>query len=200
MLPRVFDLFAQEDKTLDRAQGGLGIGLSLVDRLVRAHGGSVEAHSAGRGCGSEFIVRLPCLPLRESSNAKPPVHAAGHAGSRRVLVVDDNVDGAESLAILLEHEGHTVRTANDGAEAVVTARTFHPEVVLLDIGLPGMTGYEVARTLRGSRETSKALLIAMTGYGQPEDVGRAKAAGFDHHVVKPVPLEKILDLVSEGAV
>jgi two-component system, chemotaxis family, CheB/CheR fusion protein len=199
MLPRVFDLFAQEDKTLDRAQGGLGIGLSLVDRLVRAHGGSVEAHSAGRGCGSEFIVRLPCLPLRQSSSAKQPVHAARQSDSRRILVVDDNVDGAESLAMLLEHEGHAVRSAKDGAEALAMAVAFHPDVVLLDIGLPGMSGYEVARNLRGSRGTSKALLIATTGYGQPEDVERAKAAGFDHHVVKPVSLEKLLGLVSEGA-
>ncbi|MGZ8274701.1 MAG: hybrid sensor histidine kinase/response regulator, partial [Burkholderiaceae bacterium] len=198
MLPRVFDLFAQEDTSLDRAQGGLGIGLNLVDRLVRAHGGYVEAHSAGRGYGSEFIVRLPRLPQRERSSAPQPMHAHGQPGSRRILVVDDNVDGAETMAMLIEHVGHKVRTAKDGAEALATAIEFRPDVVLLDIGLPGMNGYEVARNLRGSTATSKALLIAMTGYGQPEDIERSRAAGFDHHVVKPVSLEKIVDLVSEG--
>jgi two-component system CheB/CheR fusion protein len=194
MLPRVFDLFAQEDKTLDRAQGGLGIGLSLVERLVRAHGGSVEAHSPGRGCGSVFVVRLPCLPERASPIPTQPLHTAP-PGARRVLVVDDNVDGAESLAMLLQHAGHVVRTAKDGTEALATADAFRPDVVLLDIGLPVMSGYEVARRLRGNRETSKALLIAMTGYGQSDDVDRAKAAGFDHHVIKPVLVERILELV-----
>lgn len=199
MLPRVFDLFAQEDKTLNRSQGGLGIGLSLVDRLVRAHGGSVEAHSPGRGSGSEFIVRLPCLPRPERAPAEQSDQTPGKQGARRILVVDDNIDGAESTAMLIKHAGHAVRTATDGPEALATATEFRPNVVLLDIGLPGMSGYEVARNLRGRAETSKALLIAMTGYAQPEDVARSKAAGFDHHVVKPVSLAKILKLVSEGA-
>jgi two-component system CheB/CheR fusion protein len=159
MLPRVFDLFAQEDKTLNRAQGGLGIGLSLVDRIVRAHGGTVEAHSPGRGYGSEFIVRLPCLPQRESPPAGQPTHASGQPGTRRVLVVDDNVDGAESVAMLLEHAGHAVRTARDGTEALAVTGEFRPDIVLLDIGLPGMDGYEVARRLRGRGETSKALWL-----------------------------------------
>lgn len=199
MLPRVFDLFAQDDKTLNRAQGGLGIGLSLVDRLVRAHGGAVEANSPGRGLGSEFIVRLPCLPLRETSTAQPPVFAAEPSSNHRILLVDDNVDGAESLAMLLQFNGHEIRTAEDGPAALAIAADFRPDVVLLDIGLPGMSGYEVARHLRGSRATSKALLIAVTGYGQPDDVDRATAAGFDHHVVKPVSLERILELISRGA-
>jgi two-component system CheB/CheR fusion protein len=198
MLPRVFDLFSQEVKTLDRAQGGLGIGLNLVDRLVRAHGGSVEAHSAGRGCGSEFIVRLPRLPQRERPHATLAVDAARSTGIRRILVVDDNVDGAESLALLLEHSSREVRIAKDGAQALAIAAEFRPDIVVLDIGLPGMNGYEVARHLRGSRDTSKALLIAMTGYGQPADVARSEAAGFDHHVVKPVSLEKLLGLVSKS--
>jgi two-component system CheB/CheR fusion protein len=196
MLPRVFDLFAQEDKTLNRAQGGLGIGLSLVERIVRAHGGSVEAHSPGRGCGSEFIVRLPCLPQPARAPAGPSDKAYGKQGARRILVVDDNCDGAESVAMLLEHAGHAVRTAKDGTEALTTAAEFHPDIVMLDIGLPGMNGYEVARRLRGRGETSKALLIAMTGYGQPEDLARTKAAGFDHHVIKPASLDKLIDLVN----
>ena len=196
MLPHVFDLFAQEDKTLDRAQGGLGIGLSLVDRLVRAHGGSVEARSPGRGGGSEFIVRLPCLPARKPQHAHQPAHAAGPPGARRILVVDDNVDGAESVAMLLQHSGHEVRTARDGPEALATAVEFLPDVALLDIGLPGMNGYEVARHLRGNGGTSNALLIAMTGYGQPEDIERSKVAGFDHHMTKPLSLAKLLDLVN----
>ncbi|BCS34960.1 hypothetical protein TBR22_A41860 [Luteitalea sp. TBR-22] len=195
MLPRVFDLFSQEDKTLDRAKGGLGIGLCLVARLVGAHGGSVEARSAGRGCGSEFIVRLPRLPRQERPAAEPTDQASVPRGARRILVVDDNADGAESLAFVLGHEGHAVRTAQDGTSALEAAADFHPDIVMLDIGLPGMSGYEVARHLRASRATSKALLIALTGYGQPEDVERATAAGFDHHVVKPVSLETILDLV-----
>jgi CheY-like chemotaxis protein len=196
MLPHVFDLFAQEDKTLDRAQGGLGIGLSLVDRLVRAHGGSVEARSPGRGGGSEFVVRLPCLRMPKRAHSEPPARAPEHPATRRILVVDDNVDGAESVAMLLEHSGHDVRTATDGADALAIAMQFRPDVALLDIGLPGMNGYELARHLRASGETSKALLVAITGYGQPEDVARSEAAGFDHHVTKPVSLEKLLDLVN----
>jgi two-component system CheB/CheR fusion protein len=198
MLPRVFDLFAQEDKTLDRAQGGLGIGLSLVERIVRAHGGSVEAHSPGRGGGSEFIVRLPTLPRQERAPSQQSNQTPGKQGSRRILVVDDNGDGAESVAMLLEHAGHAVRTANDGAEALAKAAEFRPDIVVLDIGLPDMDGYEVARRLRGRSETSKALLIAMTGYGQPEDLARAKAAGFDHHVIKPASQEKLINLVNRA--
>jgi two-component system CheB/CheR fusion protein len=196
MLPHVFELFAQDDKTLDRAQGGLGIGLSLVDRLVRAHGGSVEARSPGRGGGSEFIVRLPALAQEGREGAGPATRAHGPSHARRILVVDDNVDGGKTLAMLLELGGHDVRTAKDGTEALTMAATFHPDAVFLDIGLPRMSGVEVARCLRARAATAKALLIAMTGYGSPEDLERTRAAGFDHHLVKPAAADEIFGLLS----
>ncbi|MBX9605544.1 MAG: PAS domain S-box protein, partial [Gammaproteobacteria bacterium] len=197
MLPHVFDLFAQEDNTLDRVQGGLGIGLSVVERLVRAHGGSVEARSPGRGGGSEFIVRLPALSQERRESAGPGAQAHGPSRTRRLLVVDDNVDSATTLAVLLEQVGHEARTAKDGTEALAIAATFEPDAVLLDIGLPGMSGYEVARHLRARAGTARALLIAVTGYGRPEDLERTWAAGFDHHLVKPVAVDKLLKLLSD---
>ncbi len=196
MLTRVFDIFAQEDKTLDRAKGGLGIGLTLVRRLVQLHDGSVEARSAGLGRGSQFLVRLPRLRLplplpREQAHAEP----CQSANMRRVLVVDDNVDSAQSTAMLLELAGHEVRVVHEGTGALTAAAQFRPDVVVMDIGLPGMSGYDVARHLRGRRETARVLLIALTGYGQPDDVFRIKAAGFDHHLVKPASPEQIAALV-----
>jgi signal transduction histidine kinase/CheY-like chemotaxis protein len=184
MLPRVFDLFAQADHTLDRAAGGLGIGLTLVKSLVELHGGRVEAFSAGLGQGSEFVIRLPVL----TRDAEPPLTRAAPAPappSRRVLAVDDNVDAVESLALLLSAQGHEVRTAYDGPAAVAAAAAFQPEVVFLDIGLPHMDGYEVARRLRGQAGLSITLLVALTGYGQEEDRRRADEAGFDAYLIKP---------------
>jgi two-component system, chemotaxis family, CheB/CheR fusion protein len=196
MLSRVLDLFAQEDRTLDRAQGGLGIGLTLVRRLVQLHGGSVEARSSGLGQGSQFLVRLPRLrlPLTLPSE-QAPVEPARPADVRRVLVVDDNVDNAQSTAMLLELAGHEVRVSHDGTGALVAAAQFRPDVCLLDIGLPGMNGYDLARHLRGRQESAGARLIALTGYGQPEDASRAKAAGFDYHLAKPASPEHLLALV-----
>jgi two-component system CheB/CheR fusion protein len=197
MLPRVFDLFAQEDKTLDRAQGGLGIGLTLVDRLVRAHGGTVEVRSEGLGRGSEFIVRLPRFRVAQPSPTAPrAVVQAGNREVKRVLVVDDNVDSADSTAMLLDQAGYQTRTAYDGEGALAAVPQFHPDVIVLDIGLPGMDGYELARRLRGRGETADTLLIALTGYGRPEDAERAKGAGLDHHLVKPVSWEQLADLVA----
>jgi two-component system, chemotaxis family, CheB/CheR fusion protein len=198
MLPRVFDLFAQGDKTLDRAQGGLGLGLTLVRSLVELHGGSVEARSAGQGRGSQFLVRLPLLDVPPPQpRVEEPGAAARPRHTRRVLVVDDNVDSAESLAMILSLEGHEVRVAHAGEGALETAAQFLPEVVVLDIGLPGMSGYDVARHLRGRRESADALLIALTGYGGPEAAVRVKAAGFDHHLVKPVVPAQLKTLIAQ---
>ena len=197
ILPNVFDLFAQADRALHRAQGGLGIGLTLVKNIVEMHGGRAEAFSAGPGQGSEVVLHLP---LAEEAHpgafgltaATAPAPPSGH----RVLVVDDNVDSAESLAMLLEIAGHEVRATHDGVSAVEIARDFQPRFVLLDIGLPGMDGFEVARRLRQESEMRQAVLVALTGYGQPEDRRKSLDAGFDHHLTKPVDfvvLKKLID-------
>jgi PAS domain S-box-containing protein len=187
LLPHVFDLFTQGERTLDRSQGGLGIGLTLVKRIVDLHGGEVEAASAGPGQGSTFTVRLPAIELSEGLAAVEP-HAAEAAqpGHLRILVVDDNVDAAESIAMLLSLDGHEVRSVHDAHGALEAASAFRPDVVLLDIGLPGMDGYEVARRLRSKNEVQGMRLVAVTGYGQQEDRDRTRDAGFDQHLVKPV--------------
>jgi CheY-like chemotaxis protein len=193
LLPRVFDLFVQETRTLDRAHGGLGIGLTLVSRLVKLHGGSVEAHSEGLGHGSEFVVHLPIL-----RHAPPPPVASPPVAreiSRRILIVDDNTDSARSMAILQTRRGHVTRVAFTGLDALAVAAEFLPEVVLLDIGLPGMDGFEVARRLRAMPALASALLIAMTGYATGEDLITAKQAGFDEHLVKPVDLKVLRDFL-----
>jgi len=185
LLPRVFDLFVQGDRTLDRAQGGLGIGLAIVKRLVEMHGGTVAARSEGLGCGSTFEIRLPCV-------ARPEVTVGDEQGlstqPRRVLIVDDNVDAANSLSMLLSFHGHVPKVAYSGKEALLGVETFRPEIALLDIGLPGMNGYELARHLRAMRELQGIRLVALTGYGQAEDQQRIRAAGFDDHLIKPVAL------------
>jgi PAS domain S-box-containing protein len=197
LLPRIFDVFTQDERLLDRTQGGLGLGLALVRRLVDMHGGRVEAHSDGPGCGAEFVVRLPRLPL--AAAAEGPDTAGGGPAPRpaalRILVVDDNVDSAESMALLLSLDGHEVRTAFDGQGALVEAAEFQPRAVLLDIGLPGMDGYEVARRMRELPGLHDVLMIAITGYGQEDDRTRSKAAGFDHHLVKPVDPEALSRLL-----
>jgi signal transduction histidine kinase len=198
ILPHVFDLFSQGERALDRSQGGLGIGLSLVRGLVQLHGGSVQAISPGVGGGSEFIVRLPLIP--ETPSLAVPADRAPRAtiSPRRILVVDDNVDAAESLADLLQAGGHEVRTAYNGPSCLELAVNYQPEVVLLDIGLPGMDGYEVARRLRQIPPLADVTLVALTGYGQKEDVARAKAAGFDSHMVKPVDADPLFGLLEGG--
>jgi signal transduction histidine kinase len=194
MLPKVFDLFMQVERTYSRAQGGLGIGLTLVRSLVSLHGGSVEARSEGPGRGSELVVRLPLAaglaPLQDSRDARPAAVAP-----RRILVVDDNRDAADSLGMLLKFLGADVCTANDGPAALEAFRTYRPSVMLLDIGLPEMDGYEVARRTRQQPEGGDVTLIALTGWGQEEDRRRSREAGIDHHLVKPVDLgvlEKLL--------
>lgn len=197
MLPRVFDLFAQSDRTLDRSQGGLGIGLTLVHKLVEMHGGSVFAHSDGPGRGSEFTVRLPALPAATPAVESPPSEFASASSPARVLVVDDSVDVAEAIGMLLSLLGHEVHMAHSGKDAIEAARKLRPDVVLLDIGLPGMDGYAVARCLRERPEVNGLRLIAVSGYGQEEDLARSKAAGFDHHLVKPVSAEALQAAIAE---
>jgi two-component system CheB/CheR fusion protein len=191
LLPRIFDLFTQADRSLDRSQGGLGLGLTLVRRLVQKHGGTVHAESAGPGKGSEFIVRLPGSPPPLPAATAVTSRAGGSISPRRVLVVDDNADAATSLADLLAVIGHEVRVAHTGPAAIEAAATFRPEVLLLDIGLPGMDGYEVARRVREHSALKETLLVALTGYGQEEDRQRAAEAGFDHHLTKPVAWEEL---------
>jgi signal transduction histidine kinase/ActR/RegA family two-component response regulator len=186
LLPRVFELFVQGERSLDRSQGGLGVGLTLVQRLVEMHQGRVEAVSEGIGRGSTFRVTLPCLAEVHPTEEEPTVseYPARRVG-RRVLVVDDNADAADSIAAYLRLEGHEVKTVNDGHAAVASCHVFAPHVVVLDIGLPGLDGYKVAVRLRQLTQTRDALLIALTGYGQKEDRARATEAGFDFHFVKP---------------
>jgi len=197
MLPRVFDLFTQAHRTLDRAQGGLGIGLTVVRRLVELHEGRVEAVSAGAGKGSEFTVRLPALPAsRDESPAATSSAKRTRGGGTRILVVEDNPDIAESMVMLLELLGHRVRVAHDGPVALELARATPPDVMLVDIGLPGMDGYEVARRIREDPTLRRVVLVALTGYGRDEDRRQAEAAGFDHHLVKPVDLTALERLVA----
>jgi len=191
-MPRLFDLFAQADRTLDRAEGGLGIGLSVVKKLVEMHGGRITARSEGLGRGSTFEFTLPRVAAPTSAEQETP---GAIVVSRRILVVDDNSDAATSLSELLKMDGHQTQPAFSAEEALSLAQSFNPEVVLLDIGLPHMDGYEVARRLRHSILRKGATLIALTGYGQAEDRERAKAAGFDAHLVKPVDLAALTRLL-----
>jgi signal transduction histidine kinase/ActR/RegA family two-component response regulator len=203
ILPHVFDPFVQGARTTPHTQGGLGIGLTLVKRLVEMHGGSVEARSDGAGRGSEFVVRLPLV------EQPPAVDASGRSGrssavltQRRVLVVDDNRDAAESMRLLLELLGAEVRVAYDGQDALELLESYQPAVVLLDIGMPGMDGHEVARRIRQRPQLGNVTLIALTGWGQDEDRRRSELAGFDHHLIKPADvrtLESLLDSLDEPA-
>jgi PAS domain S-box-containing protein len=191
LLPRVFDLFVQGSQSLDRPQGGLGIGLTLVRQLVHLHGGSVKAHSEGAGKGAEFEVRIPLAsnPVPSCALGEPPVQHYAHE-SHRVLVVDDNRDSADTMATILEHWGYPARSAYEGRSACAIAREWHPQTILLDIGLPGMTGFEVLQSLRAEPQLAGAVVVAMTGYGR-ENGSEIKAAGFAGHLVKPVDLNKL---------
>jgi PAS domain S-box-containing protein len=198
LLPRIFDLFVQGDRALDRTQGGLGVGLAVVKRLVEMHGGEVTAESSGFGSGSTFTVRLPRVSRPPAADADA---ARAKVPPRRVLVVDDNIDAADSLAALLTLQGHETRAVYSGPEALACIQSFRPDVALVDIGLPQMNGYELAERLRETPEFAALWLIAVTGYGQADDRERARTAGFDEHLVKPVDtptLERVLAGISSG--
>lgn len=202
LLPYIFDLFTQADRTLHRSAGGLGIGLALVERLVVMHDGRVEAHSTP-GQGSEFVVRFPIVGPPTLELPPPSPQTVETEGvSLRVLVVDDNIDAAETLAVLLRANGHDVHAVHDGPTALEAARSYQPNLILLDIGLPGMDGFEVARKVREELQPGNVVLVAMTGYGQDADRRRSEEAGFHHHLVKPTDFSKvkqILSAVSQGA-
>jgi len=198
-LPKMFELFAQGDRSLARSEGGLGIGLTLVRSLAEMHGGSVTATSEGPGKGSEFIVRLPAVAARAEEMPRLPAKTPQAIAHRaRILVVDDNVDMVRGLVRLLELLGHDVQTAYDGPTAVEAARVHRPEFVLLDLGLPGMDGYQVATRLRQEQGSQDAVIIAVTGYGQEDDRCRSREAGFDHHLVKPIDHNVLVTLISQS--
>ncbi len=196
MLPKVFEMFTQVDRSLEKSQGGLGIGLSLVKGLVELHGGTVEARSGGHGMGSEFVVSLPViLSLAEDEQDEVSGEMATPKARCRILVVDDNRDAAMSLAVMLKLSGNETRTAHDGLEALDVAAAFKPDVVLLDIGMPKLNGYDTAARLRRQSWGKNVMLVALTGWGQEDDKRRSLEAGFDFHMVKPVDpaaLEKLL--------
>ncbi|HZY87234.1 MAG TPA: PAS domain S-box protein [Gemmataceae bacterium] len=198
LLPRVFDLFVQADRSLARSEGGLGVGLTLVKKLVEMHGGSVSAYSEGPGRGSEFVVRLPAVPEAPAAAGGPAPGGPATAGtSRRVLVVEDSVDAAESTAMLLRLLGHAVETVYNGPSVLGAVRRFRPELVLLDIGLPGMSGYEVARQLRAEPGLGGLVVAAMTGYGQDDDRRRSHEAGCDAHLTKPLAPADLVAFVAD---
>ncbi len=195
LLPYIFDLFTQTERTPGRSQGGLGIGLTLVRKLTELHGGRVEAFSDGIGTGSEFIVRLPLMTAESMSKVSSAKSAATAPSAIKVLVVDDNPDCADSMAELLRLRGLDTDIARDGTAAVERFRRYRPDIVLLDIGLPDMDGYAVARRIRELPDGSHATLIAVTGYGQAKDRANSQAAGFDQHIVKPVDFAKLFGLI-----
>jgi PAS domain S-box-containing protein len=192
LLRSAFDLFKQGQHALQRPQGGLGIGLTLVQRLLRLHGGTVEARSAGVDRGSEFIVRLPLVRDAPVSEAMPPERLS--PTPRKVLVIDDNSDAANALRMLLENDGHNVRVAHDGVSGLALAREYRPEYLLLDIGLPRLNGYDIAASVRGDPELKHTTIVAITGYGQVHDRARTAAVGFDHHLTKPVEFAALQEL------
>jgi CheY-like chemotaxis protein len=196
-LPHVFDMFAQAGQPQSPLPGGLGIGLSLVKRLVELHGGRVDARSAGPGHGSEFTVVLP--RHRQSVQVAAPCARAEPASidsTARVLVVDDNRDAADSLAMVLQLNGNDVRAVYTGEDCISTAQSFKPEIIILDIGLPGLSGHEVGREIRAAEWGQDILLVALTGWGQESDRQMSAAAGFDHHLVKPVSPDELMELLA----
>jgi CheY-like chemotaxis protein len=200
LLPHVFDMFVQAEHGHDRAKGGLGIGLCLVRNLVEMHGGTISAQSEGAGKGSEFTVRLPAIADPPGPQTTPPQHTALQpppAATRRILVVDDNVDAADSLALLLRLEGHDVQVVHDGPAALQAVQVSRPELIFLDIGLPGMNGYEIARRIRQLPGGEDIVLFALTGWGQQDDRRQSREAGFDQHLVKPVH-HSILEALLSG--
>lgn len=196
LLPRIFDLFVQASRTLDRQHGGLGIGLTLAQRLVRLHGGTIEAHSEGIGKGAEFTTRLPILSEAPQVMPRVPPQSKEQETPRKILIVDDRSDSAQTLSVLLSRRGHVTRMAFTGPDAVVAATEFIPEIILLDIGLPGMNGFEVARKVRSIPALEGVLLIAISGYGRDEDIAEARAAGFDEYLIKPMNLTELREIIA----
>jgi two-component system, chemotaxis family, CheB/CheR fusion protein len=200
MLPHVFDTFAQADRSLDRAQGGLGLGLALVRTLIELHGGRAEARSHGLGKGAEFLLHLPLAPASDvvpSDQAPPPVAPTVTAPPVRVVVVEDNTDAAYALSMLVEVLGHEVEVAHDGLGALVALERARPDVMLVDIGLPGIDGLEVARRIRARPDAPDVLLVALTGYGRDEDKERSRVAGFDLHLTKPIGVEDLTAVLGD---
>ena len=198
LMPRIFDMFSQAERALDRSEGGLGIGLAVVKGIVELHKGSVDVSSDGRGKGTEFVVRLP-RETERAPNERAAEQGILRAVPQRILIADDNEDLAESMAMLLRLEGHEVRIALDGPSALDVAGHFEPNAALLDIGMPGLNGYELARMLRSRQNGHGLLLIAATGYGQPEDRVRTEAAGFDFHMVKPLDPQTVATEIAKWA-
>jgi signal transduction histidine kinase len=198
LLPNVFEMFTQADHSLARSQGGLGIGLTLVSLLVKLHGGTVEARSAGLGLGTEFAVRVPAGKVCVAPTSTPTAPLPNADRSLQVLVVDDNLDAAQTLSMLIKLSGHDVSVAHDGPTAISMIDICKPQVVVLDIGMPGMNGYEVAEQVRATKH-KQTLLIGISGYGRDEDLARARAAGFDHYLVKPVDLDRLRTLLTKAA-
>jgi CheY-like chemotaxis protein len=197
ILPRIFEMFSQATPALERSQSGLGIGLSLVKRVVELHGGRVEAHSDGPGQGSEFVVRLPVIiENRVQESAQSDDSESACVAKCRILIVDDLKDSADSLAMLLRMSGHEVQTAYDGEEAVIAAEKFRPEVVLLDIGMPRLNGYDACRRIREKPWGKSIILIAVTGWGQEDDRRRTEEAGFNGHMVKPVNSRDLMKVLA----
>ncbi len=196
LLGHVFEPFSQAPQALDRPRGGLGLGLAMVKGLVELHGGTVAVRSEGLGQGAQFAVRLP-LATAPARAAEPPVRKPSRP--YRVLVIEDNADAADTLRDALEIEGHAVQVAYNGPDGIALAREFHPQVVVCDIGLPGMDGYDVARAFRADDALKTACLVALSGYAQPEDLRHAAEAGFDRHVAKPPTLESLEQVFADVA-
>jgi CheY-like chemotaxis protein len=194
-LPHLWKMFAQADTSLERTRDGLGIGLTLVQALVEMHGGTTEARSEGLGRGSEFVVRLPVLADAAATVPRAAETEAPRMAGHRILIVDDNLDGAESLAMLLEEVGQETYEAHDGLQAIDAAERLRPDAILLDIGLPKLNGYEVCRRIRQRPWGAKVMIVALTGWGQDEDRQRSVEAGFDTHLVKPVDFELLMKLL-----
>jgi CheY-like chemotaxis protein len=199
VLPRIFDMFMQADRSIDRARGGLGVGLTVARRLVELHGGSISAGSDGLGKGSTFTVRIPVSAAQATSGPEASLRSGvkNTLASHRILVADDNRDAAESLAALLRMVGHDVRIAYDGVEAVGLADEYHPDTIVLDIGMPKMNGYEVAQKMRAKTWGKDAMIIALSGWGQEDDKRRSHEVGIDHHLVKPLEPASLLELLAK---
>jgi len=194
--PHIFDLFAQVDSSMERAQGGLGIGLTLVQNLLAMHKGTVSVFSEGKGRGSIFTVRLPIqLQVADAAEIKQELPAAQNKNHYRILIVDDNDASAKTMGWTLEMLGHEIKLAHDGTSALMLAKDYRPDIILLDIGLPGMNGYEVCRALRSDPDLKNTVIIAQTGWGQKEHLERSKEAGFDHHLVKPIKFETLEEII-----